>query len=108
MPESALEVTYARGKLPGVGLLLQFVDEDTAARFFSGHADVLDQCSVDGGAKVSIERRTEDLLVTTRMDEVGGTPAWTEGVGLRGDEVLLIAVADPSAAGIRSVSSALT
>jgi len=46
MPVSALEVTYARGKLPGVGLLLQFVDEDTAARFFSGHADVLDRCSV--------------------------------------------------------------
>ena len=37
----------------------------------------------------------------------GETPAWTEGVGLRGTEVMLIAVADPSAAGVRSVVSAL-
>ena len=58
-------------------------------------------------SKLSIERRTEDLLVSTRVEQLGETPAWTEGVGLRGTEVMLIAVADPSAAGVRSVVSAL-
>jgi hypothetical protein len=108
MPEAALEVTYAREALPGVGLLLQFADEDSARRFFTEHARVLSTCSADGGANVAIKTRTENLLVTTRRDEVGGTPPWAEGVALRGDEVMLIAVADASVAGIRSVTSALT
>jgi hypothetical protein len=107
MPEAALEVTYTRRDLPGVGLLLQFADDDAAGLFFTEHAGVLQRCSADGGANVSIEAHTDQLLVTTRMDEVGGTPAWTEGVGLRGAEVMLIAVADPSDRGVRTVTSVL-
>ncbi len=107
MPEAALEVTYTRRDLPGVGLLLQFADDDAAGRFFTEHAGVLQRCSTNGGANVSIEQRTDDLLVTTRVEQLGGTPAWTEGVGLRGAEVMLIAVADPSDRGVRTVTSAL-
>lgn len=107
MPEAALEVTYERGDLPGVGLLLQFGDETDAARFFAEHAGVIGRCDGSGRVELSIERRSEDLLVSTRVEQLGETPAWTEGVGLRGSEVMLIAVADPSGAGVRSVVSAL-
>ena len=107
MPRAALEVTYERGALPGVGLLLQFADESAAARFFTEHSGVLDRCVGSGRVELSIERRTDELLVSTRVEQLGETPAWTEGVGLRGTEVMLIAVADPSVAGVRSVVSAL-
>lgn len=107
MPSAALEVTYERGDLPGVGLLLQFADEAAAARFFTEHSGVLDRCVGSGRVELSIERRTDELLVSTRVEQLGETPAWTEGVGLRGSEVMLIAVADPSGAGVRSVVSAL-
>ena len=107
MPRAALEVTYESGALPGVGLLLQFADESAAARFFTEHSGVLDRCVGSGRVELSIERRTDELLVSTRVEQLGETPAWTEGVGLRGTEVMLIAVADPSVAGVRSVVSAL-
>lgn len=107
MPVTALEVTYARGDLPGVGLLLRFDDDAAATQFFAEHTGVLDRCVGSGRVELSIERRTQDLLVSTRVEQLGETPAWTEGVGLRGTEVMLVAVADPSNAGIRSVVSAL-
>jgi hypothetical protein len=107
MPVAALEVTYTRGDLPGVGLLLQFGDDAAAARFFAEHSGVLDRCAGSSRVELSIKRHTEDLLVSTRVEQLGETPVWTEGVGLRGTEVMLIAVADPSGAGVRSVISAL-
>lgn len=108
MPETALEVTYQRGDTPGVGLALQFAAEAEAARFFMVHSRVLKQCTNAGRVELAIERRTSDLLVSTRIEQLGQTPAWSEGVRLRGSEVMLIAVAESSARGIRTVTSALT
>lgn len=107
-PQAALEVTYAKRDLPAVGMVLQFADDAQATEFFVQHSEVLAQCIDAEGVKLSIQRRTNKLLVSTRVEQLGETPAWTEGVGLRGDEVMLIAVADASPGGIRSVTSALS
>ena len=108
MPASALEVTYAKGKVPGVGLVLRFNDEQTAARFFSAHAGVLTRCVGSKSVDLDVKERSDALLVTTRAEQLGETPEWTEGVGLQGDEVMLIAVADKTSSGVTSVISALT
>ena len=106
-PESALEVTYAKGNLPGVALVLRFGDDQTASNFFAKHSRVLTRCVGSRGVDLAVEEASDRLIVTTRTEQLGETPVWTEGVGLRGDEVMLIAVADPSPAGVRSVISAL-
>jgi len=106
-PEFALEVTYAKGKLPGVGLVLRFGDDQMAGQFFAEHSRVLKRCVASRGVDLAIEEASDRLIVTTRTEQLGETPVWTEGVGLRGDEVMLIAVADPSPAGVRTVVSAL-
>jgi hypothetical protein len=109
-PESALEVTYAKGKLPGVALVLRFGDDQTASQFFADHTQVLKRCVGSRGVDLTVEQASNRLVVTTRTEQLGQTPVWTEGVSLRGDEVMLIAVAvaDSSRAGVRSVVSALT
>lgn len=107
-PESALEVTYSKGKVPGVGLVLRFSDSQNAERFFAEHAQVLKRCVGSKGVDLAVERASNRLIVTTRTEQLGGTPVWTEGIGLQGEEVMLIAVADPTAVGVRSVLSALT
>ena len=108
IPASALEVTYAKGNVPGVGLVLRFDDEQTAARFFSAHAGVLTRCVGSKGVDLVVKERSGDLLVTTRAEQLGETPRWTEGVGLQGNEVMLIAVADTTSSGVKSIISALT
>ncbi len=107
-PRSALEVTYARGELPGVGLLLRFDDESSARRFFSTHAQVLERCVGSRHIALRVEERRESLIVTTRTEELGRTPAWTEGMGQSGTDVMLVAVADPSKRSVRTVVTALT
>ena len=106
-PESALEVTYAKGKLPGVALVLRFGDDQMAGHFFAEHSRVLTRCVGSRGVDMVVEAASDRLIVTTRTEQLGDTPVWTEGVGRRGDEVMLVAVADPSPAGVRSVISAL-
>lgn len=108
MPETALEVTYQRGDTPGVGLVLQFAAEAEASRFFDVHAQVIRQCTNSGRVEVAIERQTSDRLVSTRVEQLGETPTWTEGVGWHGREIMLIAVADASARGVQAVTAALT
>jgi hypothetical protein len=107
-PRSALEVTYARGELPGVGLLLRFDNEASARRFFSTHAQVLERCVVSRHIDLRVEERNDSLIVTTRTEELGRTPAWTEGMSQRGTDVMLVAVADPSKRSVRSVMAAMT
>lgn len=108
VPDTALEVTYQRGDTPGVGLVLQFAAEAEAAQFFVRHARVLRQCTNSGQVELEIERQTSDLLVSTRVEQLGETPTWTEGVGWRGREIMLIAVADTSERGVQAVTAALT
>lgn len=108
MPDSALEVTYAKGEVPGVGLVLRFGDNQTASQFFAEHARVLMRCVASKGVDLDVKERTDNLLVTTRAEQLGDTPVWAEGAGLQGDEVMLIAVADTTSGGIRAVVSALT
>ena len=54
VPTHALEVTYARDDLPGVGMLLRFDDEATAAQFFDAHTGVISDC---------VGRRTVEIAV---------------------------------------------
>jgi hypothetical protein len=107
-PESALEVTYVKGKVPGVGVVLRFDEAQTARRFFVAHAQVLSRCVGSDHVDLAVKSQSDSLLVTTRAEQLGETPEWTEGVGLQGDEVMLIAVADTTSTGVRSVISALT
>ena len=107
-PNRALEVTYQRKATPGVGLILQFADEATASEFFDGHAAGLRQCVDAPRINVEIVRDAAGVFVTTRTEELGETPSWVEAMAISDDEVTLIAVADPTARGIRTVTAAIT
>jgi hypothetical protein len=107
-PDSALEVTYARGDVPGVGLLLRFADETSARRFFSTHARALERCVGSRHIDIDVYQRDESLIVTTRTEHLGETPTWVEGMGHRGTDVMLLAVADPTKRSVQSVVAALT
>ncbi len=107
-PRSALEVTYARDELPGVGLLLRFDDEASAHRFFSTHARVLERCVGSRHIDLLVHERRESLIVTTRTEQLGRTPVWAEGMSYNGTDVMLVAIADPSQHSVRSVVEALT
>ncbi len=107
VPTHALEVTYARDDLPGVGMLLRFADEATAAQFFDAHTGVISDCVGRRTVDLAVVRAEQGAFISTRTEQLGQTPTWVEGVGLRGTEVLLVAVADDGASGVRAVESAL-
>lgn len=107
LPERALEVTYARGEQPAVALLLRFADEDSAARFFAGHTGVIRACTGSRHVEVAVHRDGPGGFVSTRTEQLGETPSWTEGVRVSGDEVMLVAVAESSRTGVQSVLAAL-
>ena len=107
VPERALEVTYAHGALPAVGLLLRFVDADTAAHFFHAHTEVVRECVGRRIVDLTVLTTQPSLFISQRTEHLGETPTWVEGVGLRGDEVLLVAVADDGADGVLAVEAAL-
>ena len=106
-PDRALEVTYQRKATPGVGLILQFDDQATATEFFDGHAEGLRRCVSAPRVNVEIVRDATGVFVTTRTEELGETPSWVEAMAVSDNEVTLIAVADPTARGIRSVTTAI-
>ena len=111
MPQRALEVTYEReGSVPGVALVLQFANEGEAASFFATHADVIRGCVGGRRVDVRVELDVDDpqRFVSTRTEQLGETPSWVEGMTVTGNEVTLIAVADPTQRGIDSVTAAIT
>jgi hypothetical protein len=108
MPERALEVTYALGAEPAVALALHFSDDVTAGRFFDLHAQVVRECTASRHVDIAVARDADALFVSTRTEQLGETPTWTEGMRLAGDEVTLVAVADSSRGGVRSTLSALS
>jgi hypothetical protein len=107
VPERALEVTYARGQQPGVALVLRFANDSSAARFFAGHSDVIRACTDSRRVDVTVHRDGDGVFVSSRTEQLGETPSWTEGVRLSGDEVTLVAVAEPSRTTVQSVLTAL-
>lgn len=107
VPTHALEVTYGRGVLPAVGLLLRFDDDATATAFFDAHTDVISDCVGRRTVEVAVIRSESGVFVSSRTEQLGQTPTWVEGVGLRGAEVLLVAVADAGPSGVRAVEAAL-
>jgi hypothetical protein len=111
MPQRALEVAYERdGRVPGVALVLQFADEGSAASFFKTHAAVIRDCVGARRIDVRVELDVDDppRFISTRTEQLGETPSWVEGMTVAGDEVRLIAVADPTQRGIDSVTAAIT
>ena len=106
-PQHALEVTYRRGSVPAVGLVLEFASADQAERFFTTHRRVLDECESAPRADVDVRLTTYDTVVSTRTEELGHTPSWAEGAHRSGDRVTFVAVADPGPLGVRAVTSAL-
>lgn len=107
MPSRALEVTYTRGEQPAVGLALRFSDESAARQFFDGHAAVVRQCTTSRRIDVTVERDTDWLFVSTRTEQLGETPSWTEGMRISASEVMLVAVAETSRKNVQAVLSAL-
>lgn len=107
VPSHALEVTYARDELPAVGLLLKFADESAASHFFDAHTSVIRHCVGRRTVDLEILRAEPGHFVSSRTEQLGETPTWVEGVGLRGTQVLLVAVADDGASGVQAVESAL-
>jgi hypothetical protein len=106
-PTHALEVTYQRGEVPGVGLVLDFSADRLARSFFAAHVDVLVTCQTADRVDVDVRRTTSDTVVSTRTEELGHTPTWVEGARVDADTVTFIAVADPGPGGVRTVESAL-
>jgi hypothetical protein len=107
VPTHALEVTYARDDQPAVGMLLRFDDEATAAQFFDAHTGVISDCVGRHSVDLAVVRAEPGAFISTRTEQLGQTPTWVEGVALRDTEVLLVAVADDGASGVRAVESAL-
>lgn len=107
VPTHALEVTYARDGLPGVGMLLRFGDEATATQFFDAHTGVISDCVGRRTVDLAVVRAEPREFISTRTEQLGQTPTWVEGVALRDSEVLLVAVAEDGASGVRAVESAL-
>ena len=106
-PARALEVTYQRGHVPGVGLVLQFDQSDTAQDFFNVHSGVLEECQDARRVDVEVVERSDDTIVSTRTEQLGETPSWVEAMSLDDDEIMLLAVADPSERSIATVTNAV-
>jgi hypothetical protein len=106
-PEHALEVTYRRAATPGVGLVLQFASSASADRFFATHSDVVTGCVDSRKVNIRVLTASENVLLSTRTEQLGQTPTWVEGARLEGRTVTLIAVADPSRRGIDALTSAM-
>jgi hypothetical protein len=107
MPERALEVTYARGQQPAVALILRFANDSSAANFFAGHSGVIRDCTDSRRVDVTVHREAGAIFVSSRTEQLGETPSWTEGARLSGDEVMLVAVAESSRSAVQSVLAAL-
>ena len=106
-PTHALEVTYRRGAIPGVGLILEFATPAGAQRFFTVHRAVLEQCEDASRVDLDVLSSTSDTMVSARTEQLGQTPSWVEGVRRTGDTVTFVAVSGPRHAGVRAVQSAL-
>ncbi|MEO8105961.1 MAG: hypothetical protein ABI720_01475 [Actinomycetes bacterium] len=65
---------------------------------------LLVSCRID----LVVHEQSSRHIVTTRTQELGETPSWAEAIRWNDSELTLIAVADPTRAGVRSVISALT
>ncbi len=97
MPKHALEVTYQKGSTQGVGLLLEFIDEQEAATFFEAHTSALRDCAKTDRviAQVTVDEPTR--FVSVRKPGVGKEGAWIEGIHVDGTQILLVALSDPAA-----------
>ena len=106
-PARALEVTYQRNSVPAVGLVLQFVEAEAAEQFFATHTDVLRDCVDAKRVDVEVLHDSSSGFVSSRTEQLGQTPSWVEGLTVDGEEVTLIAVADPTRRGVQSVIAAM-
>ena len=107
MPARALEVTYERKSVPGVGLILQFAEAEAAQQFFATHTDVLRDCVDAKRVDVDVLHDSSSGFVSSRTEQLGRTPTWVEGLTVDGEEVRLIAIADPTRRGVQSVVAAM-
>jgi hypothetical protein len=94
--------------MPGVGLILQFATRGSASRFFSTHSDVITDCVRSRQVHIEVLAASDNLLLTTRTEQLGQTPTWVEGASLDDRTLTLIAVADRSRRGVAAVTSALS
>lgn len=106
-PARALEVTYQRGKVPGVGLVLQFDESGSAQDFFNLRSRVLDECGDARRVELDVVDSSADTVVSTRTEQLGETPSWVEAMTVDDREITLLAVADPSVRSIATVTNAV-
>jgi hypothetical protein len=97
MPNHALEVTYEKGSTPGVGLLLEFAEDQDAAAFFDAHTSALRDCAKTDRviAEVAVDEPTR--FVSVRTQGAGQEGAWVEGIHVSGTQILLLALGEPDA-----------
>ena len=96
-PNHALEVTYEKGSTPGVGLLLEFAEEQEAAAFFEAHTSALRDCAKTDRVidQVTVDEPTR--FVSVRKQGAGQEGAWVEGIRVTGTQILLLALGEPDA-----------
>ena len=90
-PRSALEGTYTRQGLPGIGLVLQFADAGTAARFFAVYRQQVAACTDPDGPVLTRVLPSRTGLVDRRTYPDG---EWTEAAVRHGARVTLVLLTD--------------
>jgi hypothetical protein len=92
-PVAALEGNYAGpGRLPGVGLAMQFADATAATRYFTLYRQQVEACTQAGGPVQTTLIEGVDGLADHRRYDDGD---WTEVGRQAGDRVVLVVLADP-------------
>jgi hypothetical protein len=104
-PVAALEGNYeGKGRLPGVGLALQFADSGAAERYFTLYRDQVEACTrADGPVRTTLVTGVDGLVDHRTYDD----GEWTE-IGRRtGNRVVLVILADPEHTMTRTAAQAI-
>jgi hypothetical protein len=92
-PIAALEGNYERsGRLPGVGLAMQFADPAAAERYFTLYRTQVEACTMAGGPVRTTLIADVDGLADHRRYDDGD---WTEVGRQLGSRVVLVILSDP-------------
>ena len=101
-PTTALEGTYDKAGLPGIGLVLEFASEHKARAFYSVYLRQVRSCPPDDGRVKVLE--SELGLIDQRSYDDGD---WTEVARLQGARLTLVILADPGHRISKAASEAL-
>jgi len=104
-PVAALEGNYeGPGRLPGVGLAMQFADAGAAEHYFTLYRNQVEACTnADGPVQTTLVTGVDGLVDHRRYDDGD----WTEIGRQTGNRVVLVILADPGHRMTRAAAQAV-